>query len=184
MSRRRRQPTPAIDRLVTGERAQLLAELLEAHPELVGEAEGRALARLAVADVDAVAESIERALRGADVGQLAHRAGRVRGRGYVHENEAAGEILDELLQPDLADLARRAAIGLHDAAGQIGLGLLRGLGECRTAVADGTVLAYAGPDVTDGMAWSVCDALARAGVSLPDDAFDRLPTGWSRLRDP
>ncbi len=64
----------------------------------------------------------------------------------MHENEAASEILEELLQPELDDLARRAALGPHDAARQIALGLLRGLASCRDDVEDGTVLAYAGPD--------------------------------------
>jgi hypothetical protein len=172
--------TPGLDRLTTAELGQLLSELLLAHPELVDQAENRALALLAVADADEVAESIEWTLREADADQLACRSGRVYGRGYVHENEAASEILGELLQPDLDDLARRAALGLYDAASQIGLGLLLGLAACRTAVADGTVLAYAGPDVTDDMAWSVYDALTKAKVSVPDDAPDRLPTDWGR----
>ena len=111
-----------------------------------------------------MADSIEWALRDADAAQLVYRAGRVRGRGYVHENEAASEILEEVLQPDLDDLARRAALGLDDAARQIGLGLLRGLANCRAGVQDGTVLAYAGPDVTDELAWSVREALTKAGA--------------------
>jgi hypothetical protein len=92
---------------------------------LVDQAENGARALLAVAEADRVAESIEWTLREADTDQLALRAGRVYGRGYVHENEAASEILSELLQPDLDDLAGRAALGLHDAASQIGLGLLQ-----------------------------------------------------------
>ncbi len=183
MSRRRRQTTPTLDRITTDERAQVFAEMLVAHPELVAEAERRALSRLAVADADEIAGSLARALREADVDQLAYRAGRVLGRGYVHESEAAYEILDELLQPDLDDLARRAALGLQDAASQIGLGLLWGLANCRTAVVGGTVLAYAGPDVTDELAWSVGAALAKVGVSLPEDAFDNLPTSWRRALD-
>jgi hypothetical protein len=162
----------------------LLTELLLGHPELVDQAENGARALLTVADADGVAESIEWALREAATDQLALRAGRVYGRGYVHENEAASEILSELLQPDLDDLARRAALGLHDAASQIGLGLLRGLAGCRTAVEDGTVLAYAGPDVTDDLAWSVFDALTKAKVSLPDDAPDNLPIEWGRTLSP
>jgi hypothetical protein len=162
----------------------LLGELLLAYPELVDRAERGALDRLAVADTDEVAEFIEWALREADVDQLAFRSGRVYGGGYVRENEAASEILGELLQPDLDDLARRAALGLHDAASQIGLGLLRGLAGCRTTVEDGTVLAYAGPDVTDDLAWSVFDALAKARVSLPDVAPDCLPTEWGRSLSP
>jgi hypothetical protein len=184
VSKRGRTPTPALDRLTTTERGQLLSELLMAHPDLVDQAENHALTLLAVADADEIAKSIEWTLREADADQLALRAGRIYGRGYVHENEAASEILEELLQPDLDDLARRAALGLHDVASQIGLGLLRGLARCRTAVEDGTVLAYAGPDVTDDLAWSVHDALTKAKVSLPDGAPDSLPTEWGRLLIP
>jgi len=177
-------PTPALEQLTTAERAQLLTELLLANPDLVDPAENRARALLADADADAVAESIEWTLREADTDQLALRAGRVHGRGYVHENEAASEILEELVQRDLDDLARRAALGLYDAASQIGLGLLRGLTRCRTGLEDGTVLAYAGPDVTDDLAWSVFDALTKAKVSLPDDAPHGLPIGWGRTLSP
>jgi hypothetical protein len=175
VSRPRRRPTPALDRLTTGENGDLLGKLLESHPELTAEVECLALARVAAVDTDEVAEAIEWALRDADADQLAHRAGRVRGRGYVHENEAASEILEELLQPELADLSRRAALGLHDGARQMALGLLRGLARCQHNVEDGTVLAYAGPDVTGDLAWYVRDTLAKAGVDLPDDMLEDLP---------
>jgi hypothetical protein len=174
VSRPRRGPTPALDRLTTDEQGQLLGELLAARPELVSEAERLALARLATVDAGEVAEDVERMLREADANQLAHRAGRVRGRGYVHENEAASEILEELLQPELDDLTRRAALGLHDGARQMALGLLCGLARCQHNVKDGTVLAYACPDVTDDLAWSVRDTLAKAGVDLPDDLLEDL----------
>jgi hypothetical protein len=51
-------------------------------------------------------------------------------------------------------------------------------------VEEGTVLAYAGPDVTDDLAWSVFDALSKATVSLPDGAPDSLPTEWGPLLSP
>lgn len=175
MSRPRRPTTPALDRLTTDERGQLLGELLVAHPELAAEAERLAVARLATVDANEVAEDIEWTLREADADQLSYRAGRVRGRGYVHENEAASEILQELLQPELDDLARRAALGLHDAARQMALGLLRGLVNCQHNVEAGTVLAYAGPDVTDDLAWSVRDKLAKANLDLPEDLLEDLP---------
>jgi len=184
VSRLRQSPTPALTSLTADERGQLLDELLLAHPELVDDAEHRARALLAMADAGTVAASFQRTLREADAEQLALRAGRVFGRGYVEVGEAACEILEELLQPELDDLARRAKLGLDDAALQIGLGLLQGLAECRTAVTDGTVLAYAGEDVTDELAWAVCSAVARAKVTLPDDAFDTLPNGWGRSINP
>jgi hypothetical protein len=87
----------------------------------------------------------------------------------VHENEAAAEILEELLQPALDDLARRAGLGIEDAAGRMGLGLLRGLSRCRDDVEMGTVLAYAGPDMVDDLARSVELALAKANIRLPAD---------------
>jgi hypothetical protein len=174
VSRPRRQLTPALDRLTTGENGDLLGKLLESHPELTAEVERLALARLAAVDADEVAEAIEWALRDADADQLAYRAGRVRGRGYVHENEAASEILEELLQPELDDLTRRAALGLHDGARQMAIGLLRGLANCRDGTPEGTVLAYAGPDVTDDLAWSVRDTLAKADLNLTDEMLEDL----------
>lgn len=172
MSRPRRRATVTLDRLTADERGELLGELLAVHPELMAEAERLALARLATVDADAVAEAIERALREADPDQLAYRAGPVLGRGYVHENEAAYGILQELLQSELDDLTRRDGLGLHDAARQMAIGLLRGLANCQRNVEDGTVLAYAGPDVTDDLAWSVRDAVSKTGLGLPDEVLE------------
>jgi hypothetical protein len=178
VSKPRRPSTPALDQLTTDERGLLLGEVLAAHPELVGETERRALARLAAVDADEVAESLEWSLREADADQLAYRAGRVRGRGYVHENEAASEILEELLQPELDGLVRRSALGLRDAARQVAVELIRGLANCREGVEVGTVLAYAGPDATDELAWSVRDTLAKINLTLPDDVLEDVPPGW------
>ena len=184
MSRRLQSLTPALKSLTPDERGKLLNELLLAHSELIDDAEHRARTHLAVADADSVAALFQQTLREADADQLALRAGRVLGRGYVEVGEAACEILEELLQTELDDLARRANLDLDDAAIQIGLGLLRGLAECRTRVVDGTVLAYAGEDVTDGLAWSVCNAVAKSKLTLPGDAFDILPSGWSPSLNP
>ena len=152
MSQRRRTLTPALARLTTVERGQLLGELLSAHPDLVDQVEKRARVLWAVVDADEVAESVESTLREVDAHQLALRAGRV-------------------------------VLGLHDVASQIGLGLLRGLARCRCPVEYGTVLAYADPDVTDDLAWSVFHALTEARVNLPDDALDRLPIEWGPIVD-
>ena len=79
MSQRRRTLTPALARLTTVERGQLLGELLSAHPDLVDQVEKRARALWAVVDADEVAESVESTLREVDAHQLALRAGRVYG---------------------------------------------------------------------------------------------------------
>jgi hypothetical protein len=66
-------------------------------------------------------------------------------------------------------MARRASLGLEDAAGRIGLGLLSGLSRCRDGVEMGTVLAYAGPDTIDELVRSVQRVMATANVRLPTD---------------
>lgn len=65
-----------------------------------------------------------------------------RGRGYVHPVEAADEILDEVLEPFLGDLERRAALGMAAAATELAMGVLLGLYRCRHAESE-TVLEYA-----------------------------------------
>ena len=52
--------------------------------------------------------------------------------------------------------------------------LWRALANCQHDVEAGTVLAYAGPDVTDDLAWCVRDELAEAHLDLPEDLPDDL----------
>lgn len=96
-TRRRPEPTPALDALTSAERAAVLAELLTAHPELRAEAEPAAQQLLADAAIDSVAEEIAWALREIPLEDLAGRCGRIRGRGYVDENEAAWELVHEVI---------------------------------------------------------------------------------------
>jgi hypothetical protein len=119
-----------------------------------------------------VAKAFAWALREVDADQLAHRAGGFVGGGMCIVNEAA-TILEELLQPELDDMVRRAALGLDDSVRLIALGLLRGLANCRGGAENGSVLAHAGPDVTDDLALSR-DTLTKAGIDLPDDPLEEL----------
>ena len=122
VTRPRRRPTPALDQLAEDERGELLGELIAAHPELMAETERLARSKLAAVDVDEVAEAIEWALREADPDQLRllRRAGPW---AWVRACERSrSEILEELLQPELDDLARRAALGLQAAVSQLALG--------------------------------------------------------------
>lgn len=180
MSPKRSGP-PTLDRLSLAERGELLTQLLAKHPKLADEVEQMSKVRLATVDADAVADELEWALRGADVDQLSSRAGRVYGRGYVHENEAAYELLEEELEPYLTDITRRAALGLTDAARVIGLGLLQGLANCESNVEDGSLLEYAGPDIPSELGLSVSKTLAESGIRLSDNDLKVLPAGWARL---
>jgi len=83
------------------------------------------------------ADEVESALRGRGIDELSGRAGYRPGQGYVHECEAADEILDESLEPFLTDLDRRARLGLTTAATRPGVDAVRQLnpaGEGSTVV--------------------------------------------------
>lgn len=112
---------------------------------------------------------------------LAARAGRVRGRGYVHESEAAWELVDEAIAPFRSDLDRRAALGLLDAAANLAVGIIAGLYRAR-APEMGTVLAYAGDDTQMEVAAGILDRAGELGVPVPDDAADAHWPRWSDLR--
>ena len=157
-------PTPALDRLRADEQAQVLHELLRAHPDLRPQAEQTAATLLRRVSAEDVAERVVSALDALALDQLAARAGRVPG-GYVEPAEAAYELVLEALAPIEADLQRCIEVGFLPAARQALLGLLAGLHRRRSS-RDGTVLSYAGEDVTvEHAAWLV-DEAARAGLEL------------------
>jgi hypothetical protein len=93
---------------VSGRASRHLTALLQAHPELLAEAELLAAGFLSQGDRHAVAEDVADELRALHLSQLADRAGPQWGGGYVDPNEAADEMLDEVVQPYLEDLERRA----------------------------------------------------------------------------
>ncbi len=176
-ARRRPSPTPALDALLGGEHASVLAELLTLHPELRPEAEDAARRLLGDASIEAVAESVASALEELPLDALAMRSGRIRGRGYVHETEAAWEIVNDAVEPFVADLRRRASLGL-EAAVTIAAGIVAGLYRCREP-ADGTVVAYAGPDSLSELADEVMNEASKLGVVLSPDVADQFWPDWS-----
>ena len=88
------EPVSIVDALTPVETA-LLDGLLVARPDLRADAEARATASMSVLDADAVAGEVTSALVGLGIEELNGRAGYRPGMGYVHEVEAADEILDE-----------------------------------------------------------------------------------------
>jgi len=176
-ARRRPSPTPALDALSGAEYARVLADLLTSHPELRPEAEGAARHLLSDASIAAVAESVAWALEELPLDALATRSGRIRGRGYVHETEAAWEIVNDAVEPFVADLRRRASLGL-EAAITVSAGIVTGLYRCREPE-DGTVVAYAGPDSLSQLADEVINDANRLGVVLSPDLADQFWPDWS-----
>jgi hypothetical protein len=102
-------------RLKPDEGGNVLRALLERHPELVPEAEDIARATVADVDADAVAEDVAQAVLDLDIDDLEPRAGRKRG-GYVEPAEAAWELLEEAIDPFLAEMERHIELGFEAAA--------------------------------------------------------------------
>ncbi len=109
------------------EKASVLAALIEDDPSLRQRAEDIARRNLAAVDIPAIADTVTDALLRLDTEDLANRAG-PRRHGYVEPTEAAWHLLEEVLAPWIDDLNRRAQLGLHGAAVDLGNALLDALG--------------------------------------------------------
>jgi hypothetical protein len=158
----------ALDALSAAEKAAVLDELLAARPDLRQPAEAYA------AQVMTVADDVEDALQGLGIEELNTRAGYRPGRGYVHPAEAADEVLDEVLQPFLDDLHRRAGLGMRSAAVELAAGILLGLYHCRHGNSE-TLLEYC-PDYAAERASGVVSDCARLGIELPTvELLDLMP---------
>ncbi len=177
---REKRASALLGSLTPVERSEVLTTLLSAHPELVGEAERLAGTLLLTVSVEQVACEVESALTGIPLDALAARAGRVPGQGYVHEFDAAWELLEETLEPFRADLQRRAALDVNEAATDMAVGIVAGLHRVRETEM-GTVLAYAGEDAVLELAVGVLHLAATLGEVIPGDApGEHWPT-WSDL---
>jgi hypothetical protein len=162
------------------ERGLVLEALLVAHPELSDEAEALASGLLSSPSAEQVAFEVDLVLTGIPLEDLAARAGRVPGRGYVHETDAAWELIEEALAPFLADLERRIALGFLDAAATVAVGIVAGLFRVREP-SPGSVLAYAGEDAPSMLAADVLDSAAVPGLVIDDGVAAMWWPEWDDL---
>jgi len=169
----------ALDALSATEKAAVLDGLLAARPDLREPAEAHAAQLIQEAELAAVADDVESALRWLDINELNTRAGHRPGVGYVDPAEAADEILDEALQPFLDDLHRRVGLGMGSAAKEVAAGILLGLYKCREGGSE-TLLEYA-PDYATERASVVVSDCAKLGIELPAAELLDLMPGWSDL---
>jgi|SRR6266542_1715544 len=124
-----------LDKLDEAEGASVLRKLLDRHSELRNEAEAIAREMLAGISPSSVADEIEDALLQFDYDDLNGRAGR-HSWGYVEPSEAAGELLEEALEPFINDLKRYLDAGLEDDADRFCQGILLGLYRVRDSEND------------------------------------------------
>lgn len=176
----KRPTAPALGALDPTERSKVLDVLIAERPELAVEAERLAAGLLASVSIDQVASDVEAALVEIPLDELGARAGRVRGRGYVHEVDAAWELVEEAIEPFRTDLGRRAALGLLDGAASVAIGLVAGLHLVREPEM-GTVLAYAGEDAPCELARDALDLAAKLGVEIPEGAANDHWPDWADL---
>lgn len=193
MTRRRRgsrasarREDEVLARLGLEESAGVLRLLLEKHPELVPEAQTLALQLVAKVGMDVVAEEVREAVLGLDLEDLNARAGRHEW-GYVDPSEAAWELLEEAIDPFIAEVRRHIDLGCEAAATETCAGIVLGLYACRGQGSD-RVLGWA----EDFLAESASDAVATLeGASrakqkrawrLPSDTVDRVPQWAVMLR--
>jgi hypothetical protein len=172
-----RTTTPTLTRLRPEERVEVLTGLLQRHPDLRAEAEEASRRLLDRVDVDAVAARVTSLLDDLHPEDLAARCGRGRG-GYVHEVDAATELVEDAIAPVEADVRRCIALGLADAAARTLLGLVDGLHR-RLDAADGSVLAYAGPDTPIEFAGWAVDRARDAGIELDRDELEARCPAWT-----
>lgn len=128
--------------------------------------------------IEAVAEDVAWTIDAISVEDLAGRTGRIRGRGYVHENEAAWELLSEAAERFMSDLRRRAQLGLTDAAVALAAGVVSGFYRCRHPE-EGTVAAYAGPDALYELAQEILQEAARLGTAPSQPTAAEYWPDWS-----
>ena len=168
-----RRARTALASLRPEEAVQVLAELVNRHPELAAEAEKLAAVVIAPQPRDQIEASVSEQLRALDIDDLAERAGVRRGR-YVEPWTAAGELVDEIVGPHLEDVRRLAELGRVEDAHEVAVGVLAGLYACKD-VAGHEVLGYV--ELAD-RADEVVRLLARLEVPLSAEAGADICPTW------
>lgn len=131
-----------LDHLAPSEHGRVLAALLAARPELRDHVDELARRELSSVDSDAVATEVAEVYLGQSFQEIGDRAGRQPGRGYVHEVEAQWELLEETLEPFVADIDRLARAGMPGAATRQALGAIAGLEELRECAGEETLIGW------------------------------------------
>jgi hypothetical protein len=127
IAKRARDRRAVVDALDGAEAKQLLATLLDAHPELLTEVADLAEAELGAVTAEDLAEEVAFALEGLFVEDIWERAGTQPDGSYLEPTEAAWEVVEEAVAPFIADLTRRVELGRRAEATALCQGVLLGL---------------------------------------------------------
>ncbi|SRR5579875_3907206 len=110
------------------------------------------------------AAAVKRSLLALDIADL--HAGYEPGRGYVHECDAAAELVEQAIEPFGEDARRRLRLGLTEAAQAVALGVLDGLEACEGSYDGDDVLSYAGEDLAEDYGHQMRNLLRETGAVL------------------
>jgi tetratricopeptide (TPR) repeat protein len=158
-----KQGSTALASLRPLEAVQVLAGLMDSHPELGAEMENLAAEAIAPPSRDQVEASVSKRLRGLGIDDLAELAGMHRGR-YVQPWTAAGELIDGVVGPYLEDVRRLAGLGRVAEAHRVAVGVLAG-----QIFGDFDAGAY--DDALGGRGWAEYRRLIT-------QAWQKNPSGW------
>lgn len=152
-----------VDALDPAEAKRLLATLLDAHSEFVAEAAGLADAELSGVTAEDVAQEVAFALEGVCVEDIWERAGKRPDGSYVEPTEAAWEVVEEAVEPFIADLTRRLELGRRAEATEPCQGALVGL--YSLSQGEGEFLDGHAPDSLEEIAAHIVETWKRGGTS-------------------
>jgi hypothetical protein len=169
-----------LGRLKPEEAEVVLRRLLKAHPELAPEAKEAAKECLVEVAFESVADEVEEAVTALDLDDLGSRAGR-HSWGYTSPTEAAGELLEESVEPFMSDMKRLAALGLAAAALETCKGIVLGLYWARDRSGSG-VLEWAQDFPEETAAEALCSW--REGRGFRRRARDELLNGFAPTHAP
>jgi len=171
-----------LDKMSSGELADVLRALLKKHPHLKSEAQAIAVEIVSAPSIEDTAEEVLDALTSLDLDSLNDQAGS-HSWGYVEPTEAAWELLQEAVEDIVADMKRRMQLGLDTAAEAMCCGIVVGLHNAKDVGSDGP-LGWS-PDFPEEEACQAvaellrtCPAKKRAAVRdrLLDALGDRVPS--------
>lgn len=174
---KRTAKTPSLlDQLKAEEARDVLRRLLLAHPELRAETEKIARSMLAEIDFEQVADEVEDEVHAVDVDDVRGRAGRHEW-GYVEPTEAAWEVLEEAIEPFIADIKRQTDLGLEKEALETCKGVVLGL--YRAEHGKGTPVLEEAPDFPAEAATRAIETWR--GRALPAEFVDRFVPEWKDM---
>ena len=121
-----KDPYEIINHLAPADALSILRTLADSDPALARRITEIATAHLSDVDPGEVAITLYDELEALEVEEVWERAGRTR-YGYVETDEAASEMVDEVLEPFLEEMGRYQKLGMNSEANRTCMGLLLGL---------------------------------------------------------